>query len=405
MKRITFVIALVAALAVNTVYAASGTEGLEITGDQPSVTGSIAGTSGGSFNYFWFDYGGGSKEVSVTINVNQSHHTMGNGIGFNVYDDSAGLVGSGQPINDSRSSTTARLPFSRINGGRFLIQVYNYIQGAGFDYSIDVAGLPSSSTPASPQVTGAIEPQDAPTLQPHEDALTGVLEGDPAGAFRFYDLNYPGGDLEFTAKLSSSPVFVLSNRAVGMYLYAGKTLVASSSEVERTKTSVAHSLKYSGLYGERLTLQVYNYGTDHDINYTLFLKGIAGEPTPVSGNHSSEMAFQITPHLSSVVGTVPGSRGGAFSFFDIPHPGGRSKVTIIIRIDREDNTLERLTGFNIYENGELTRNIFMRRDGQGHFLARTYITRSELTNLGFQLFNYNEGVSLNYRIDIFGLTD
>ena len=90
MKRISFVIAIVAALAASTVYAASGTEGLQLTGDQPSGAGSITGTSGGSFNYYWFNYVGGSKEVVVTINVSHSHQSMGNGIGFNVYDDSAG---------------------------------------------------------------------------------------------------------------------------------------------------------------------------------------------------------------------------------------------------------------------------------------------------------------------------
>ena len=402
MKRFSFIVALIAALAVSTVYAASGTEGLELTGDQPSAAGSITGTSGGSFNYYWFNYGGGSREVVVTINVSHSHQSMGNGIGFNVYDDSAGLVGSGQPIDDNRSRTFARLPFSRINGGRFLIQVYNYVQGAGFNYTIDVTGLGSSP---APQVTGAAQPQDAPILRAKEDALTGSIEGDPAGAFRFYDLIYPGGNLELSAKLSSTPIFPWSDQAVGMYLYAGDVLVASSSEVERTKTSVAHSLKFRGLHGGKLTLQVYNYGTDHDINYTLFLKGIVGPPTPASGNHSSETAFQVTPHQSGIVGTVPGSRGGSFSFFDIPHPGGWKTITIILRIDREDRAFERLTGFNIYEDGRLTSQEFTARDGQGLLVTATTIRRGESTNLGFQLFNYNEGVALHYRIDVFGLTD
>jgi hypothetical protein len=403
LKRFSFIVALVAALAVSTVYADHGTEEIQLTADQPSGVGSLIGTGGGSFDYFWFSYVGGDKELVVTINVNHSHHSMGNGIGFNVYDAHGALVGTGKPPRARQSSTYARLPITRISGGRFLIQVYNYVQGAGFNYTIDVAGLSPSQTSSTPQVTGAVEPQDAPTLQPHDYALSGVLEGKPSGAFRYYELNYPGNNLDFSAKLSSTPVFRLSDKAVGMYLYAGEMLVGSSSEAERTKTSVAHILKYRGFFGEKLTLQVYNYGTDHDISYTLFLNGIGGEPTTASGNHSSDMAFQIAPHLSSVVGTLPGSRGGAFSFFDIPHPGGWSRVTIIVQIERENKAIERLTGFNIYENGKLTRQQFASRDGEGRLLARTSVSRGEPVNLGVQLFNYNEGVTIHYRIDVFGL--
>ena len=172
MKRTCFVIAIIAALAVSTVYAANGTEGLELTRDQPSGAGSITGTSGGAFNYYWFDYAGGSKEVVVTINVSHSHHTMGNGIGFNVYDHSGALIGTGQPIDDNRSRTFARLPFSRITGGRVLIQVYNYVQGAGFNYTIDVSGLGSSPVP---QVTGGTQPQEAPVLRPRTTFLPAPL--------------------------------------------------------------------------------------------------------------------------------------------------------------------------------------------------------------------------------------
>lgn len=400
MKRVSFIIALVAALAMSTVHAAQGTEEIQLTAERPSGTGSLIGNSGGSFNYYWFNYAGGDKEAVVTINVNHSHQSMGNRIGFNVYDPHGALVGTGKPPRALSSSTYARLSITRITGGRMLIQVYNYVQGAGFNYTIDVAGL--SSAP-SPQVQGAPQAENAPTLQPNEYALSGTLEGQPAGAFRYYELNYPGNNLDFSAKLSSTPIFPWSDQAVGMYLYAGEMLVARSSEAERTSGSVAHILKYRGFFGEKLTLQVYNYGTDHDISYTLFLNGVAGGPTPVSGNHRSDMAFQITPHLSSVVGTVPGSRGGAFSFFDIPVPGGWSKVTIILRIEREDKAIERLTGFNIYENGKLTRQAFVHRDGQGRLLASTSLSRGEPTNLGLQLFNYNEGVSLHYRIDISGL--
>ena len=402
MKRFSFIIAIVAALAVSTVYAANGSEGIELTGDRPSGSGSIIGTSGGSFDYYWFNYVGGSQEVVVTINVNHSHLSMGNGIGFNLYDDGGVLVGRGQPPRDNQASTYARLPFTRIAGGRILIQVYNYLQGAGVDYTIDVAGLGPASVP---QVTGATQPQDAPVLRPQDDVLAGTLEGNPGGAFRYYDLIYPGGNLELSAKLSSTPIFPWSDRAVGMHLYAGDVLVASSSEIERTANTVAHSLQFRALHGGALTLQVYNYGTDHDISYTLFLEGTVGPPTAASGNHSPETAYQVTTNQNGILGSVTGSRGGSFSYFNIPHPGGWKTITISLRIDREDRALESLTGFNIYEGGRLTVQRFTSRDHQGLLVARTTIKRGEPTNLGFQLFNYNEGVTLSYRIDVFGLSD
>ena len=128
-------------------------------------------------------------------------------------------------------------------------------------------------------------------------------------------------------------------------------------------------------------------------------------PTAASGNHSPETAYQVTANQNGILGAVPGSRGGSFSYFNVPHPGDWKTITITLRIDREDRANVSLTGFNIYEDGRLTIQRFAARDHQGILFARTTIRRGEPTNLGLQLFNYNEGVTLSYRIDVFGLND
>ena len=399
MKRFSYIIALVAALIVSAVYASTGTDGHELSPDQHSGSGSIVGNRGGAFNYYWFNYGGGNETVVVALTVNQSHQNMGAGVGFNVYDSYGELVGHGRPPDGRRSSTSARLSFSRNAGGRFQIQVYNYVEGGVVNYWVQVAG----QGPSPPlQVTGATQPEDAPTLLPEENVLASSLPGNPAGAFHYYDLRYPGGNLNLSVTMSSSPPFLWSDSAVGMFLYRGDMLVAQGIEIKSTKSSVAHFLRYRTLEADNLTLQVFNYGTDHHIDYVLYFNGVSGEPIPASENHTPATAIRLTREQNDFIGAVPGSRVGSYSFFDLHHPGGSETIRIILSMPRENRAFDGLAGFNVYEGHRLVGQRLARRDSRGRFLAAMTIERAEAANFGIQVFNYNEALNLQYRLEVFG---
>lgn len=400
MKRFSFTIALMAALAVSAVYASTGADGHELSPDRPSASGAIVGNRGGAFNYYWFNYGGGYRNVVVTLTVDRSHQNMGAGIGFNVYDSHGGLVGYGWPPDGRRSSNSARLSFSKNAGGRFQIQVYNYVEGGAFNYRVEVAGQGPSPTP---QVTGATQPEDARTLRPKHNVLASSLPGNPAGAFHYYDLRYPGGNVDLSVTMSSSPPFPWSDSAVGMFLYRGDMLVAQGIEIKSTKSTVAHFLRYRTLEADNLTLQVFNYGADHRIDYVLYFNSVSGNPIPASGNHTRATAVRLTRVQNDFVGAVPGSRVGSYSFFDLHHPGGSETIRIILSMPRESRAFDDSAGFNVYEGSRLVGQSLAKRDSRGRFLATMTIKRAEFANLGLQVFNYNEDVDLQYRLEVFGL--
>ncbi len=400
MKRFSYIIALMAALTVGAVYASTGTEGHELSPDQHSASGSIVGNRAGAFANFWFNYGGGDETVVVALTVDQSHLNMGNGIGFNVYDGYGGLVGKGRPPNGSLSSTSARLSFSRNAGGRFQIQVHNYVEGGVINYWVQVAG----QGPSPPkQVTGATHPEDAPTLLPKDNVLAGSLSGNPAGAFHYYELRYPGGNLNLSVTMNSSPPFLRSHRAVGMFLYRDGMVVAQDIPIEGTNSSVTHYLRYRSMEPDNLILQVFNYGPDHLIDYALYFNRVSGEPIPASGNHTPATAFRLTRVQNDFVGAVPGSRVGAYAFFDLHYPGGSETMRIILSMPRESRAVDGLAGFNVYEGSRLVGQRLAKRDSRGRLLATMTIERAELANFGIQVFNYNEDLDLQYRLEVFGL--
>ncbi|MBI2941861.1 MAG: hypothetical protein HYY04_15635 [Chloroflexi bacterium] len=371
----------------------------ELTAERPSGGGSLTGNRAGAFQYFWFSYPGGERPVVVTLNVNRSYGSVGTAIGFNLY-GTAGHLGSGMPLDGNRDSTTARLPFTQQVAGRILVQVFNYTDGGPLEFGLEVAGLAPS---AAADTRGSEQPSTAPTVRAAAPLIAGSLTGSSAGAFRFFQLDYSGGDVPLAVTISFTPRYALSDAALGANLYRDGTLVATSAEVQRTDTTVVHYLTYRGRSADVLGLQIYNYAPNYLVAFSASVTGILATSREAAGNEDPGRALPLTSATSSYTGTIAGRRAGNFAFFTLEHPGGSRTTSLVLSLPRLSNLATDSIGFNVYRGSELVGHVPATPDDQGRLIAIATLAPEQATSYGIQVYNYNEGTSPPYRLALNGL--
>lgn len=375
---------------------ASAQDIVELTVEQPAVGGTLFGNSGGTFRKFYLDYPGGGPVIIVTLDVNNPYDTMGNLIGFEVFGPE-GLVTRGEPPTGNRTSTRARAAFSRPNPGRYMIQTYSYVPGKASNFTLTVSGLDGGAG-----ITGSTNPASAPLVQANTPALAGSLVGNTAGAVLHFLVNYAGGDTELRITLTYSPPYRLSDRAVRLQLYDGINLVAESSEVERTTSTSIHRLSYSSHTATTYGLQLVNYApANFAIDYSIEITGMGAEPVAVEGNTTPDQAYMLSAETPSVSGTVQGTTSGSFAYFLISSAGDR-QLRITLTTAKEDRAADANVGLNLYLGSSLQQQNAGVRDAQGRFGANVVITSSTPNLYGIQVYNYNNNVPLQYRVNVVG---
>lgn len=97
-----------------------------------SVSGTLAGSSGGTYTYYTLEHPGNDQDVMVTMNYTPADSVTVNGMGFVVYGPGDRTINS-EPSGTPGERTTT---ISASEPGQYLIQVYNYIDGASMNYTL-----------------------------------------------------------------------------------------------------------------------------------------------------------------------------------------------------------------------------------------------------------------------------
>jgi hypothetical protein len=96
------------------------------------MAGALVGSRAGSFAFYELDYAGDGSEVALKMSFTPDDPIIARGVGLVVYGPS-GEVAHGQPTGRPGER---QLVFQSDEPGRYLIQVFNYIEGAVITYSI-----------------------------------------------------------------------------------------------------------------------------------------------------------------------------------------------------------------------------------------------------------------------------
>jgi hypothetical protein len=179
---------------------------LILTPSQNSVSENLTGSPGGAYRYFQMAYQGGSAPVLVSLNFLPGYGTTGQqAFGFNIYGPN-GITYAGQNLgsNNSNSSSTAQYTVVQPAAMTLLIQLYNYTAGMQVGYTLTVSGL-SGGSASSVTSANNTTPQQATTVSTINATLGGTIAGTSAGSFKYYNLNYPGGNTPLTITMNASP--------------------------------------------------------------------------------------------------------------------------------------------------------------------------------------------------------
>lgn len=219
-----------------------------------TMTGNLEGNGGGSFAYYALDYPGDGRVVTIRVQFTPADPAMMLGVGFNVYGPDGSSIGNGQPAG---GPGVLELQYADTNRARWLIQVYNYLPNTWVAYTLNIWGLPLP--PTTP--------------------VAGAIAGNRAGAFAYYEIEYPGDGLEVELELDFSPRDLWSDQAVGFNVYGPNGTLVGSGEVAGDPK--VKRLRVASAERARWLVQIYNYWDGETVSYSFMAKGLSGIPTAV----------------------------------------------------------------------------------------------------------------------------
>jgi hypothetical protein len=247
---------------------AAGPDGLSPTTALPistSISGSLTGSSVGSFSYATFNYAGDGSQGTISFTFSPTDPLTAKAVGVNLFQNGASL---GTLSGVSPTPGNASLTFSSSVAGPVLVQVFNYAQDVPVSFGLSLAGVNQSMPAPAPTV--------APTPAPSDSAanplsLTGaptVLPGNSSGSFDYYTLDYPGDGSTQSLTLNFAPNDQTIGHAVTVNVYQNGNLLATN-DGSHAATPGNLVVSYSSSTPGPVLVQVGNYNFSTTITYTL----------------------------------------------------------------------------------------------------------------------------------------
>jgi hypothetical protein len=418
-------------------------EAAPVTAASASFSGMVVGNSGGAFRYYAIDYPGGGLPMPMTMQAQPGRGTGGVATGFKVYGPT-GFVG--EAIGDDRSTTnsTYAMTLAHMVAGRYVIQVYNFIEGMPLNFQMRVDGIPAVPTPIPPPTVAAepapaaestgdtppviAPPNAAPTTAPPtpvrdntnasgaivitQTNLTtgGILPGKRDGSFNYYELDYPGGRSPMAITIGYSPTTSTSDKAVGFKVYRrdstvkeGAVIAGESAENGRNESSATAGFTLNADAAERYLLQVYNYLDNITVNYTLIVSGLAGPVAEVGDISSSARAHVLSRDQMAARGAFSGDVSGRFHYYLVQYTGENRDVRITVTAEPNARIGDGMFGFNLYRDADTAGLARAGLDDKGRRTATLTIKEGDPRTFGIQIYNYSPGAEVRYAITVIGL--
>lgn len=233
-----------------------------------TAEGTLTGSASGAFNYFTVEYPGGDTVLRVGLSVTPSNVLEPGAYGFNVYEGEA-LLASGNEVERTPSSATKTATVSRRAPGVLIVQVYNYRDGETAAYTLGVDGAAGAAADA----IGNNAPESSLHLSSAQAAYRGSVRG--SGGFAYYGFNYQGGGEPVTLVLGFKPGYGITAGGVGLNLYRGADLAATSTTTEGASSGSGVSIVTFDHYeAGYIGVLLFNYTNDIPVEYTLYAIGL-----------------------------------------------------------------------------------------------------------------------------------
>lgn len=111
-----------------------------LTQATPSVTGTVQGTSGGSFVYFLVNHPGGNKTIRVAMTTEKDARVVTDGnLGLNLYRGS-NLEQQNRASRDDQSRYGANVTMTSATAQTYGVQLFNYNPNVALKYTVNTVG-------------------------------------------------------------------------------------------------------------------------------------------------------------------------------------------------------------------------------------------------------------------------
>jgi hypothetical protein len=223
------------------------------------VSGTIAGASGGAFEYLQFDYPGDGSAVTLTFTVTDPTLLPTGYVGFNLY-QSGNLVGSGA----QQSIDTEAATYASSTPGPILVQVFDYSASTPLSFTLTPQGLPAAPASTTTSTTAA---STATAIKVLTSSDTGSLAANSGGSFAEYTYNYAGNSqvIDLTLVVSNNDVIANNSAGINVYDQSGSLVGTASPTSDPNTLSVSLNQPGSATY----LVQVFNYDPAVSFTYTL----------------------------------------------------------------------------------------------------------------------------------------
>jgi hypothetical protein len=357
----------------------------------PAASGTLVGSTGGAYQYYQVGYQGGNAPVLFTLTYQPAWGGGNAQFGFNLYGPSS-LSFAGQVTGTSGNSATAQYTLANGAAMTVLVQVYNYSNGGSVDYTLTVSGLSGGSAAIITGQNNSTSAQAIPVTTINA-SMGGAIVGDPAGAFNYYTLHYPGGDTPLSITMNAHPVYSGPGQALGFNVYrqipSGSSLVATGVVTVQDANSATFSATVSGRSAGTYQLQVLNYWAGRPVSYAITATGLAGPAPAASGNTDSGHAIVLNSAQPGATGSLAGNHGGAFNYYLVAYPGNNSQFNLSITYPSTGGASNSALGFKVYQGGNELATVNPSDDGTGVISGEWGYQNADATTFGIQVFNYD----------------
>ena len=217
---------------------------------------------------------------------------------------------------------------------------------------------------------------------------SGSLTGRGGGGFAYYAIEYPGHNKEVTIHVSFFPGDKATLLAVGLNVYGPDGELLGHGEV----AGDAKEVRASATQPATWLIQVYNYGEGLTVGYTVSVQGLPTRPAAAVATPSPDALDEEAFLPLDAAGTLVGSHGGAYAFHEVAYESGQH-LGLVLHYGPDDPTIRQGVGMVVYgpDGWQRQARIY---DGE----RAVFIDGAPTGTYLVQVYNYIEGLEINYRL-------
>ncbi len=237
---------------------------------------------------------------------------------------------------------------------------------------------------------------------PSDTEVGGVIVGNAAGSFHYYEIAYPGGSAALDVSLWYTPADPVTSSAFGLNVY-GSNGFEGQATPDASGVPGLLGFSYSADDATTLLFQIYNYLDGAAVSYGITTTGLpemATTTTEPAATAPAPAAVETTLVAGSGQhgGTLIGNPAGAFVMYEIAYPGDEVKLTVELRYSPADTVTSSAFGLNVYSYGGFSGRGEPKADGEPGVFEFSY-SSADATTLVVQVYNYLDGWPVSFTLN------